>query len=57
MKPLVSDRGEIYSLGTEMQEYSLSAVSHLPPGNSTASATGGTLGGAHPYTGRRMGAS
>ncbi|XP_051745779.1 potassium voltage-gated channel subfamily H member 6a isoform X3 [Ctenopharyngodon idella] len=51
LKPLVSGRGtDMYSPGTEMQEYSHSAVSHLPPGNSTASAMGGPLGGPHPYT-------
>lgn len=56
LKPLVSGRGtDMYSTGTEMQEYSHSAVSHLPPGNSTASAMGGPLGGAHPYTGSTPG--
>ncbi|XP_067238077.1 potassium voltage-gated channel subfamily H member 6a isoform X5 [Chanodichthys erythropterus] len=51
LKPLVSARGtDMYSPGTEMQEYTHSAISHLPPGNSTASAMGGPLGGAHPYT-------
>ncbi|XP_016395400.1 potassium voltage-gated channel subfamily H member 2-like [Sinocyclocheilus rhinocerous] len=50
MKPLVSGRGEMYSPGTEMQEYSPSAVSLMPPDNSTASAMGGPLGGTHPCT-------
>ncbi|XP_016385682.1 potassium voltage-gated channel subfamily H member 6-like [Sinocyclocheilus rhinocerous] len=49
MKPLVSGRGEMYSPGTEMQEYSPSVVSLMPAGNSTASATGGPLGGTHSY--------
>lgn len=51
MKPLVSGRGEMYSLGTEMQEFSPSAISLLPSANSTASATAGPLTGAHQYTG------
>ncbi|XP_059414100.1 potassium voltage-gated channel subfamily H member 6-like [Carassius carassius] len=50
MKPLVSGRGEMYSPGTEMQEYSPSVVSLMPLSNSTASATGGPLGETHPYT-------
>ncbi len=54
MKPLVSGRGEMYSPGTEMQEYSPSGVSLMPPGNSTASAMGGPLGGTHAYTGSRI---
>lgn len=50
MKPLVSGRGEMYSPGSEMQDFSPSAVKLLPPSNSTTSGMAGPLGGAHPYT-------
>ncbi|XP_005164064.1 potassium voltage-gated channel subfamily H member 6a isoform X1 [Danio rerio] len=50
MKPLVSGQGDMYSLGTEMQEFSPSAVSLMPSAHSTASAMAGPLTGAHQYT-------
>lgn len=54
MKPLVSGRGEMYSPGSEMQDFSPSAVSLLPPSNSTTSGMAAPLGGTHPYTGSNI---